>query len=608
MVVVRQGGAAQSHPPRSRALRLPHRRLGKLLGWRPRWTPARWRVAPTLALIFTVTVTTATAINGAMVISQSMDIARQNSTKRLREITRSLAAKIDADGLATLRDSSQSGDSIYLRTHALMQQTLFQVDGVGFVYTLRRVEGTPTDEFSRYSFIVDGTPYASEDYEPIGAVMTTSPSTDSLHRVWETGQFEADGRFVTDEWGTWLSGYYPLFKRDGSFEAVLGIDIISDHVIDERQRILGTLSKGYLLSLLILLPTAAFLGRRISSPLRRINGRLLAISQLDFDPSNPPPAITGRWVHEIHEISDSMERVESALVDFNRYVPAKLVRKLVLNSDQIRLDGEVRKLAILFTDIIGFTQITETLDPQLILNALNDYFTVINEAAEATQGVVDKYMGDSALLFWGAPDAIDHPARSAVDAALVCHRRLEQLNERWQREGSALRFPTGFGLDYGSVVVGNIGSASRVNYTIVGDRVNLCSRVETVNRRYGTRILATRSLIEALGAERQRYLIIKVDEAHLRGITQPVELFEIRGVRDDLDASELAFAASFEAATAAALAGRQAHAIELLEALPEPFRSLAYVRQTLHGWQRRDGQAPSAAPLPGLPSRRDPEP
>ncbi|MEX1324582.1 MAG: adenylate/guanylate cyclase domain-containing protein, partial [Synechococcaceae cyanobacterium] len=568
----------------------------------------RWRVAPTLALIFTVTVTTATAINGAMVISQSMDIARQNSTKRLREITRSLAARIDADALASLRNPDQNADPIYLRTHALMKQTRFQVEGVGFVYTLRQVEGTPTDEFSRYSFVVDGTPYGSEDYEPIGAVMTTSPSTDALHRVWETGQFEADRRFVTDEWGTWLSGYYPLFRRDGSFEAVLGVDIISDHVIDERQRILATLSQGYLLSLLIILPIAAVLGRRISSPLRRINGRLLAISQLDFDPDRSPPPITGRWVHEIHEISDSMERVESALVDFNRYVPAKLVRKLVLNSDQIRLDGEVRQLAILFTDIIGFTQITETLDPQLILNALNDYFTVINDAAEATQGVVDKYMGDSALLFWGAPDAIDHPARSAVDAALDCHRRLEELNQRWRLEGKPLRFPTGFGLDYGSVVVGNMGSESRVNYTIVGDRVNLCSRVETVNRRYGTRILATRSLVDALGPDRERYLIVKIDEAHLRGITQPVELFEIRGLRDALEPDELAFAASFEAASAAARAGRQAEAIAILQGLPERFAGLAYVRQALHAWERGDARHAQAAPQPGLPSRRDPTP
>lgn len=572
------------------------------------WRPGRWRIAPTLALIFTVTVTTATAINGVMVITQSMDLARQNTTRRLRDATRSLAARIDADALVTLRDPSQHADPIYLRTHAQMKRTLDQVDGVSFVYTLRKVEGTPRDAFSRYAFVVDGTPYGSEDYEPIGSVMTTSPSTDALHRVWQTGQFEADRAFVTDEWGTWLSGYYPLFRRDGSFEAVLGIDINADDVIAERQRILLTLSQGYLLSLLIILPFAAFCGRRISSPLRRINGRLLAISRLDFDPERSPPPITGRWVHEIHEISHSMERVESALMDFSRYVPAKLVRKLVLNADQIELDGEVRELAILFTDIIGFTENTESLDPETILHALNEYFTVIHDTAESTQGVLDKYMGDSALLFWGAPDAIEDPARCAVETALRCHQRLEELNRRWEREGCSLRFDTSFGLDYGAVVVGNMGSTNRVDYTIVGDRVNLCSRVETVNRRYGTRILATRSLITALGDDRERYLIVKVDDAYLRGIHKPVELFEIRGRRAELDAEEVAFAASFEGARSAALAGHPGEAIQRIEALPDRFRYVPYVRQALRLWRQGDGHFGPPEPLPGLPSRRDVDP
>ncbi|MGC5198152.1 adenylate/guanylate cyclase domain-containing protein, partial [Aphanothece microscopica] len=555
-----------------------------------RWRPTRWRVAPTLALIFTVTVTAATAINGAMVITQSMDVARQNTTKRLREVTRSLASKLDADAIATLRQPSQHEDPIYLRTHARMKQALDQVEGVSFVYTLRKVEGKPKDQFSKYMFVVDGTPYGSEDYEPIGAVMTTSPSTDALHRVWTTGQFEADRSFVTDEWGTWLSGYYPLFRRDGSFETVLGVDISSDSVIAERQRILGTLSQGYLLSLLLLLPAAALVGRRLSSPLRRINQRLLAISQLELDPQSAQTPLSCQWVHEIHEISSSLGRVESALGDFGRYVPARLVRKLVLNKNQIRLDGEVRKLAILFTDIIGFTAIAEHLDPETILHALNDYFTIINDAALETQGVLDKYMGDSALLFWGAPDAIDHPARSAVDTALLCQQRLEELNRTWQQQGAPLCFETCFGLDYGAVVVGNIGSSSRVNYTIVGDRVNLCSRVETVNRRYGTRVLATRALVNALGADAAQYLIIKVDDSHLRGISEPVELFEIRGRREAMASEDVEFATTFEAALAQGRAGRSSEAIAAVEALPERFRRLAYVRHALQAWRHPDGR------------------
>jgi class 3 adenylate cyclase len=570
--------------------------------------PFRWRIAPTLALIFTGTVTIATVINGIVVTTSSLGVAQQTTAQRLREATRTLAGQLDPDDLASLRAPSQQSSPIYLRSHARLQQALDQIEGVRYIYTLRKVPGKPKDAFSRYAFVVDGTPYGSKEFEPIGAVMTTSPSTDALHRVWKTGRFEVDRNFVTDQWGTWLSGYYPLFRRDGSFEAVLGIDISAQSVVNERERILRTLSQGYLLSLLVLLPAAAVFGRRISGPLRRINERLLAISRLDLNPAKPPPPLKCQWVHEIHQISNALTRVESALVDFNRYVPASLVRKLVVNESAIPLDGEVRDLSIMFTDIIGFTGLTEKLSPETILRALNEYFTIINEAAEHTLGILDKYMGDSALLFWGAPDAIEQPARAAVEAALLCHQWIEALNDRWNEQGSPLRFSTCFGLDHGSVVVGNIGSTTRVNYTIVGDRVNLCSRVETVNRRYGTHILATRSLITALGDDARHYLILKIDEALLRGISEPVELFEIRGHRADASPEDLDFVATYEAAYEAAASGRREAAISALEALPAPYRSLRYVQMALQRWHHPRKDAPDPSTLAGYPSRRDVEP
>lgn len=580
----------------ARSPRFPQRRL------------FRWRIAPTLALIFTATVTMATVINGILVITSSLGVARESTAMRLREASRALAAELDADDLATLLDPSQQGDPIYLRSHARLTQALDHIQGVRFIYTLRKVPGKPKDAFSRYAFVVDGTPYGSKDFATIGEVMTTTASTDALHRVWQTGRFEVDRSFVTDQWGHWLSGYYPLFRRDGSFEAVLGIDISAQNVIDERQRILHTLSQGYVLSLLVLLPAAGIFGRRISGPLRRINERLLAISRLELNPAKPPPPLNCQWVHEIHQISDALSMVESALVDFNRYVPASLVRKLVLNKSAIPLNGETRDLAIMFTDIIGFTGLTEKLSPETILLALNEYFTIIHEAAEHTQGILDKYMGDSALLFWGAPDAIEQPARAAVDAALICHQRLEALNDRWNQQGSSLRFSTCLGLDYGSVVVGNIGSASRLNYTIVGDHVNLCSRVETVNRRYGTHILATCSLIKALGTAAEEYLIIKVDDARLRGISKPVELFEIRCRRSDASPADLLFVTSFEEAFKAAAAGRLETAIIAIEALPEPYRSLRYVQMALHRLHDPHGFAKDPEGVAGFPSRRDADP
>ncbi|MFM7312848.1 MAG: adenylate/guanylate cyclase domain-containing protein, partial [Cyanobium sp.] len=351
--------------------------------------------------------------------------ANLKTAQRLQDATQLLAARLDADELATLRQPAHRRSPAYERAHAALTTALRQIEGVRFIYTLRRNSGPVKDAYSRYVFVVDGTPYSSKDFTDIGVVMPTSDSTDALHRVWRTGRFEADRSFVSDQWGTWMSGYLPLMRRDGSFETVLGIDISSDQVIQERQRMLHRLLQAYALSLLFALPLAALLGNRLAAPLSTLNQRLRALAQLDFA-SEPQPIPSSRLIFEIQQISQSLVTLQGALADFSRYVPTSLVRQLVLNRHALHLEGESRELAILFTDIRGFTPLSEHLDPSYTLQLLNQYFGVIHRVATQTQGVLDKYMGDSALVFWGAPDHLDHPARMAVDAALLCQAQLQQ--------------------------------------------------------------------------------------------------------------------------------------------------------------------------------------
>jgi adenylate cyclase len=350
-----------------------------------------------------------------------------------------------------------------------------------------------------------------------------------------------DRKFVKDKWGNWMSAYIPLQRRDGSFEAVLGIDISANQVILDRNHILGNLAQAYLLSLLLTLPLTAVLGSQISDPLRYINQGLQSISRLEFG-SLQNRLIAAGWIHEIHQIINSLGTVQSALSEFNAYVPSALVRKLVLNRASLNLSGEIRNMAIMFTDISDFTGLRESLDPEQILQLLNQYFAIINEVATATQGVLDKYIGDSALLFWGAPDSIDYPAVACLEAALRCREQLDALNLQWKQEGSSVVFHTTFGIDYGSVVVGNIGPRERVNYTIIGDRVNLAQRLEYSNRLFGTRILASADMVRALGPAAADHLIVKAGDTKLRGFSQPIEVFDVIARRHGASAEQLLFA------------------------------------------------------------------
>jgi len=410
--------------------------------------------------------------------------------------------------------------------------------------------------------------------------MPTSDSTDALHRVWRTGRFEADRSFVSDQWGTWMSGYLPLQRRDGSFEAVLGIDISADQVIEERQRMLHRLLQAYALSLLFALPLAALLGNRLGAPLRVLNQRLHALAQLDFGHDAQPIPST-RLIYEIQQISQSLITLQAALADFSRYVPTSLVRQLVLNRQALHLEGESRPLAILFTDIRGFTTLSEHMDPSFTLQLLNQYFGVIHRVAVQTQGVLDKYMGDSALVFWGAPDHLDQPARAAVDAALDCQMQLEQLNADWLSQGIDVRFDTCFGLDYGPVVVGNMGPHERVNYTIVGDHVNQAQRLERVNRRFGTEILASGEFVAALGDAVDDYLIVAVDQATMRGFSTAVEVYEILARRSQSTDQQQSFAQLFNAAREAHRQGRSDEALTMLHQLPQGTQERPYVQSLM---------------------------
>jgi class 3 adenylate cyclase len=540
----------------------------------------RPRIAPTLAVVFAGTATLTTLVTGILVLRSSLGIANQNTTLRLKDASQLMAARLDADAIASLRDPSQMKLQAFEQAHAALSSALADIRGVRFIYTLRKAKEPVKDPFSRYVFVVDGTPYSSKDFTDIGVVMPTTPSTDALHRVWRTGRFEADKEFVTDQWGTWMSGYIPLRRRDGSFETVLGIDISAEQVIQERNRILRNLAQAYILSLLLTLPLAAFVGGQISEPLRYLQQRLQAIAQLDFS-TGQQQRIASAWIKEIHQIIRSLATVQAALADFTTYVPTALVRKLVLNSDSLNLSGEIRPLAIMFTDIRNFTGLSEGLDPQQMLLLLNQYFAVIHQEATATGGVLDKYIGDSALLFWGAPELMDHPAQACVESALRCRDRLDALNLEWAREGREISFNTVFGIDFGSVVVGNMGPKERVNYTIVGDRVNLAQRLEYSNREFGTRILASADLIQALGAAAADYLIVKVADAELRGFSQPIAVFEVLDRRVGATQDQLVFVDVLQAAHEALQHGRPADALKVLQTLPGDLAHRPYVQRLI---------------------------
>ena len=209
---------------------------------------------------------------------------------------------------------------------------------------------------------------------------------------------------------------------------------------------------------------------------------------------------------------------------FQHYVPPAVVEDLVADAGALRLGGEKRELTVLFSDIRGFTTLSEGMQPEELVKLMNEYFTVMTERVFAQRGSLDKYIGDAIMAVYGAPVAeSEHPGQ-ACRSALEMLRALDELLEKWRPAGLPA-IGIGVGINTGPMIVGNMGSATRFNYTVVGDAVNLASRIESLNKTYGTSILISEYTYERVKGEFSN--VREVDSVRVRGREQPVRLYEL---------------------------------------------------------------------------------
>jgi adenylate cyclase len=259
--------------------------------------------------------------------------------------------------------------------------------------------------------------------------------------------------------------------------------------------------------------------RRAARPLVELQREAHAVGRLEFAPSDPPLS----HIREIRDLSNAMAVMKTNLRSFRKYVPADLVGDLVRSGQEAMLGGERINATIYFSDIADFTPVAEQLRPEEIVEHLGAYLQAMSNGVARLGGTVDKYIGDAVMAFWNAPRPNPAHAADACRAALANQRELDRLNKQWLAAGKPV-FRTRIGLHTGPVVVGNIGSEHRMNYTVIGDTVNLASRLESLNKLYGTRILVSETTLVAAGdTVRAR----PVDCASVKGKTAAVIVYEL---------------------------------------------------------------------------------
>jgi adenylate cyclase len=208
---------------------------------------------------------------------------------------------------------------------------------------------------------------------------------------------------------------------------------------------------------------------------------------------------------------------------FQFYLSKDVINNVLEDTSKLKLGGERRELSILFSDIRGFTTISEKLDPEELTNLLNEYLTPMTDLVFEHEGTLDKYMGDAVMAFYGAPIAFDRHPHAACQTALDMMDELHRLQNNWRERGLP-EMDIGIGINTGVVSVGNMGSANRFDYTVLGDHVNLGSRLEGLNKPYGSHIIVSEYTYAAVKDE---YTFRELDFVAVKGKKEPVRIYEL---------------------------------------------------------------------------------
>ncbi|MBN1535002.1 MAG: adenylate/guanylate cyclase domain-containing protein [Spirochaetes bacterium] len=212
---------------------------------------------------------------------------------------------------------------------------------------------------------------------------------------------------------------------------------------------------------------------------------------------------------------------------FSKFVSKSVVDELLKHPEKLKLGGDKKILTVLFSDIRGFTTLSEKMTPEQLVEHLNVYLQAMTDIVIKTNGTLDKYVGDEIMAFWGAPIPQDNHAMLACGAALEMMKELDRLNALWQKEGKP-RLDIGIGLNTGDMVVGNMGSASRMDYTLMGDNVNLGARLEGTNKIYSTNIIISEFTYEHV---KDQIIARELDLIRVKGKALPVKIYELIDIK-----------------------------------------------------------------------------
>jgi class 3 adenylate cyclase len=383
-------------------------------------------------------------------------------------------------------------------------------EGVENIYTIAKIN-------DRLFIVAD----SSGDDDPF--VVADNANAVLKKKVFEGAPAYTKEPYV-DQWGTWISGYAPFHDEEGKVTGIIGIDLplgafpLIDRII--KRNVLFSLLPSVLFAILV----SYIMSKKLTRPMKEITKGLKMVEDGNLKINIP---VTSH--DELGDMTQSFNNMTKGLLERERIrnlmniVVSKEIAEEMLKGE-IKLGGEEREVTILFSDIRGFTAMSEAMSPTEVIAVLNEYMSLMNQIVEKNNGVVDKYIGDSIMAIFGAPVSYKNDAARAVKTAVEMVEELKKLNR--ERKKMALpEISIGIGLNCGTVVAGTIGSQKRMNYTVIGDNVNVASRL--CGNALPFQILVTESVYSKV---KDLVNANPLGSIKVKGKTKDISVYEITGI------------------------------------------------------------------------------
>jgi adenylate cyclase len=303
---------------------------------------------------------------------------------------------------------------------------------------------------------------------------------------------------------------------------IVGIVVPRDYYLGKLLQIRRQVLWGSLALIVVIVVAGGLIIRGVVRSHSLILREMDRMNEFEFSSSH-----NSSYLQDIAEVLTGLERAKTAMRAMSKYVPINLVRQLYHKGEEPVLGGQSAELSVMFTDIKDFTVFAETMTTDHLAEVLGRYLKVMAEVIQAEKGTIDKYIGDAVMTFWNAPEPVKGHEILACRAALRCREALQKLfdSPEW---GDAPRFETRFGLHRCVASVGHFGAPDRLNYTAIGDGVNLASRLEGLNKYYGTYIIVSESIY---AAAKDTFDFRLLDQVSVKGKTQGIVIYELLGER-----------------------------------------------------------------------------